>query len=339
MTETVLVTGGTGFVASWCIVELISRGFAVRTTVRNLSKEQAVRASVSAVVDPGDQLTFYAADLTSDAGWDAAVTGCDYVLHVASPLGGDRSKDPSTLIVPARDGTLRVLHAATKAGVKRVVMTSSCAAATPSLSSEDRIIDESLWTDPEDRNLDVYRKSKVISEQAAWQFMKEYHGPTTLTTILPGSVFGPVLTSDNLGSVQVISRLMQGRMPGTPRLGFEIIDVRDLADMHIRAMTSSAAAGQRFIAVGEFVWMIDIAKTLRLKLGEAASKVPTRKLPDFLLRFISLFDPSLRAITPMLGRKFRHTSEKAQLLLGWSSRSAAVTVVDCAESLTARNVI
>ncbi|MCL6459294.1 MAG: aldehyde reductase [Gorillibacterium sp.] len=340
MTETVLVTGGTGFVASWCMVELLRRGFVVRATVRSLSREQAVRATVSAAVDPGDRLTFFAADLTSDVGWDAAIAGCDYVLHVASPLGGDNPKDDlDTLIIPARDGALRVLRAATKAGVKRVVMTSSCAAATPSMKSEDSFIDESFWSDPEDKGLNTYRKSKTISEWAAWQFMKEYDGPTTLTTILPGAVFGPVLTADNLGSVQVIGRLLQGRVPGNPRLGFEIVDVRDLADMHIRAMTSSAAAGQRFIAVGEFIWMTDISKTLRSKLGGAASKVPTRTIPDFVLRLLSLLDPALRAVTPMLGRKHRHTSEKAQRLLGWHSRPATVTIVDCAESLMARKAI
>ncbi len=339
MVETVLVTGGTGFVAGWCIVELLKRGYAVRTTVRSLSKEQVVRATISASIDPGDRLTVFAADLTSDVGWDAAVAGCDYVLHVASPLGVDSPKDPNALIVPARDGALRVLRAAAKAAVKRVVLTSACAAASPPLYSEDSVTDESLWTDPEDGRLSAYRKSKTLSEQAAWRFMEEYDGPTTLTTILPGAVFGPVLSAENLGSVQVIGRLLQGRVLGNPRLGFEVVDVRDLADVHIRAMTSTQAAGQRFIAVGEFMWMTDISKTLRSKLGRSASKVPTRTLPDFALRLMSLFDPALRAVTPSLGRKHRHTSEKAQHLLGWRPRPAAVTVVDCAESLMTRNAI
>lgn len=333
MTETVLVTGGTGFVASWCIVELLQRGFAVRTTVRSLSKEQAVRAAISTAIDPGDRLTFFAADLTSDVGWDAAVAGCDYVLHVASPLGWDNPKDPDALIVPARDGALRVLRAATQAEVKRVVLTSACAAASPPLASADSMNDETLWTDPENGQLNAYQKSKTLAERAAWQFMKGYHGPTTLTTILPGAVFGPVLSAENLGSVQVIGRLLQGRLPGNPRLGFEVVDVRDLADVHIRAMTEEQAAGQRFIAAGSFLWMTDISKTLHSKLGRAARKVPTRTLPDFVLWFLSAFDPMLREVTPRLGRKHLHTSEKAQRLLGWQQRPAAVTVVDCAESL------
>ncbi len=339
MAETVLVTGGTGFIASWCIVELLKRGFAVCTTVRSLSREQVVRTTISAAIDPDDRLTFVAADLTSDVGWDEAVAGCDYVLHVASPLGYENPKDPDALIIPARDGTLRVLRAATKAGVKRVVMTSACAAASPPLYSEDSVSDETLWTDPDDSRLSAYRKSKTLSERAAWQFMKDYDGPTTLTTILPGAVFGPVLTADNLGSVQVIGRFLQGRMPGNPRIGLEVVDVRDLADVHIRAMTSTQAAGQRFIAVSEFIWMSDIAKTLRAKLGAAASKVPTRTLPDYAIRFLARFDPALRTILPGLGRKNRHTSQKAQRVLAWKPRPAAETVVDCAESLISWNAI
>ena len=338
--ETVLVTGGSGFVASWCLVELLRRGFTVRTTVRSLSKEQAVRAAISTVIDPRDRLTFFAADLTSDVGWAEAVAGCDYVLHVASPLGRDNPKNPDELIVPARDGALRVLRAATNAGVKRVVITSACAAASPSSYSENRVTDESLWTDPEDNTLNPYRKSKTLAELAAWQFMKEEHdGPTTLTTILPGAVFGPVLAADTVGSVQVIGRLLQGRFPAVPRLGFEVVDVRDLVDVHIRAMMSTQAAGERFIAVGEFMWMTDIAKTLRSKLGIPASKVPARTMPDFVFRLLALFEPGLRSVMPGLGRKHRHTPEKAQRVLGWRPRPAEETLIDCAKSLMAHHVV
>jgi dihydroflavonol-4-reductase len=337
MNETVLVTGGTGFVAGWCIVELLRRGYTVRTTVRSLAKEEALRKSISDTVDPADRLTVVAADLTSDDGWDAAVAGCDYVLHVASPLGGDSPKDPDELIVPARDGTLRVLKAATKAEVKRVVMTSSCAAAAPPIGSRSGdVFDETMWTDLDDRKLNAYRKSKVIAERAAWQFMADHKGPTTFATVLPGAVFGPVLTTDNLGSVQVIGRLLQGRMPGVPRLGFSVVDVRDLADLHLRAMTMPEAAGQRFIATSEFMWLADAAKEIRAKLGTPAGKVPTRGVPDLAIRAIALVDPGIRAVTPNLGRKIAYTSAKAQRLLGWRPRAAATTVVDCAESLISR---
>jgi dihydroflavonol-4-reductase len=339
MTKTVIVTGGTGYVAGWCIVELLRRGYVVRATVRSLSKEQAVRASISSAVDPGDHLHFVAANLTSDAGWGTAVAGGDYVLHVASPLGDNNPNDPDALIIPARDGALRVLRAATEAGVKRVVMTSACAAASPPLYSQDGVTDESLWTDPNDTQLSAYRKSKTLAELAAWQFMKDYAGPTTLATILPGAVFGPVLSAGNVGTARVIGRLLQGRMPGIPRLAFEVVDVRDLADVHIRAMTAEQAGGQRFIAVSEFMWMKDIAQVLRARLGSSAHKVPTRTLPDFVLRFLARFDPEIRAIAPGLGRKNRHTSEKARRLLGWHPRPAAETVIDCAKSLIASNAV
>ena len=331
MSGTVLVTGGTGFIAGWCIVELLQRGYAVRTTVRSLSREASVRRIAPGA---GDRLTVVAADLTRDEGWDAAVAGCDYVLHVASPLGGDTSRDASALIVPAREGTLRVLRAATRAGVKRVVMTSAAAAARPPLGS-DRGSDETVWADPADPQFDAYRVSKILAEGAAWDFMNGATCPTTLTTILPGAVFGPVLTKEALGSVQIIQRLLDGSPAGIPRLGFSVVDVRDLADLHIRAMTSPEAGGQRFIAAGDFVWMEDIARTLRSRLGSQAGKVPTRRLPNFIVRFLSLFMPHLRMLTPLLGRATTVSTEKARRVLGFSPRPATTTVVDCAESLIA----
>jgi nucleoside-diphosphate-sugar epimerase len=263
---------------------------------------------------------------------------CVGLLHVASPLGGDVSRDPNALIAPARDGTLRVLRAATKAGVKRVVMTSAAAAARPSHGS-DSVSDETVWADPTDRQFDAYRRSKILAERAAWDFMAGHTGSTSLTTILPGAVFGPVLTKENPGSVQIIHRLLQGRPAGIPRLGFWVVDVRDLADLHFRAMTAPEAAAQRFIAAGEFMWMEDIATTLRLKLGSRASKVPTRRLPNFVFRLLSLFIPLLRPLAPSLGRSNSLTSAKARRVLGFSPRRATTTVVDCAESLLREHVV
>jgi nucleoside-diphosphate-sugar epimerase len=332
--ETVLVTGGSGFVAGWCIALLLQRGYLVRTTLRSLSKEPAVRASIASAADSTDRLSFLAADLTKDEGWDRAMAGCDHVLHVASPLGLDAPRDPEAVIAPAHDGVLRVLRSATKAGVKRVVMTSAATAATPPLASASpSLSDETVWFDPAEPDVDAYRQAKRLAERAAWNFMKDHQGPTTLTTVLPGAVFGPVLTRENPGSVQVIGRLLQGRVPANPRPGFEVVDVRDLADLHLRAMTSMPAAGERFLAVGQFMWMTEISQALRAQLGESASKVPTRRLPDVALRLLSLFDPALRAMTPRLGREHRHTSAKALRLLGWQPRPAVETLIDCARSL------
>src|SRR5262245_18873647 len=216
MAETVLVTGGTGFVAGWCIAALLERGYRVRTTLRDRGRERAVRDAVSRVVDPGDRLSFAVADLTADEGWDAAVAGAAGVLHVASPLGDGRAQPPEALIVPARDGALRVLRAAHAAGVKRVVMTSAANAASPSSYAEAGVTDETLWTDPDDPTLSAYRRSKTLAERAAWEYVAGAGGSTALTTILPGAVFGPLLTPSNLGSVRIVERLLRGKLPGTP---------------------------------------------------------------------------------------------------------------------------
>ena len=329
MAQTVLVTGGTGFIAGWCIVQLLERGYAVRTTVRDAAKEQRVRAAVRGNTD---RLSVVVADLNDDRGWDAAVAGCDYVLHVASPLGGGAVKDRHALVAPARDGTLRVLRAAAKAGVKRVVMTSAAATARPPLTS-DCVSDETIWADPEDPQFDAYRVSKILAERAAWDFMQSEGKASMLTTILPGAVFGPLRDAENLGSVQIIHGMLRGRPGALPRLGFWIVDVRDLADLHIRALTAAAAAGQRFIAAGEFMWMEGMAKTLRAQLGEQGAKVPTRRLPDFVVRLLLPFMANLRTLAPLLGRRFPINTDKSRKVLAFAPRPAAATLVDCARSL------
>ncbi|MEU6818162.1 NAD-dependent epimerase/dehydratase family protein [Streptomyces sp. NPDC046860] len=331
MPETVLVTGGSGYIGGWCVAELLRRGHTVRATVRAPGREQAVIDAVSAVTDPGGRLEFAVADLTADAGWTDAVRGADRVLHVASPLGARESGD---LLTPARDGTLRVLRAATAAGVKRVVLTSAANAASPSSYADEGVTDESLWTDPDDPALIPYRRAKTLAERAAWDFMAGHDGPTELTTVLPGAVFGPVLTPNAEGSVGIVARMLTGAMRGLPRIGLEIVDVRDLVDLHLRAMTDPAAAGQRFLGTGEFLWMADMARVLRDGLGDQARHVPTRQLPDLSVRLAARFgDPALREILPALGRRNRHSTEKAHRLLGWRPRPAEEAVLDCARSL------
>jgi nucleoside-diphosphate-sugar epimerase len=336
---TVLVTGGSGYIGGWCVVRLLQDGYRVRTTVRDLSREGAVRAALGKVVDPADRLRFYAADLNADAGWDEAAAGCDYVLHVASPLGVVEPRDPLVLIKPAREGAKRAISAAIKAGVKRVVMTSSVAATSRPPSSEDSVSDETVWTDPAQPGVSAYSQSKTLAERAAWHLIGSAGGATSLATVNPTLVMGPVFGRDFSDSIQVVQRLLSGKVPGIPRLGFNFVDVRDVADLHVRAMTAPEAAGERFIAAGVFAWMADIAAILRTRLGDAAAKVPTRKVPDFVMRLASLFDKDLGAVTPSLGKRHDHSSAKAQRVLGWRARPLEETILDCARSLIAERVV
>src|SRR5579872_1758202 len=224
---TVLVTGGSGYIGGWCVIALLQQGYRVRATVRNLSREGEVRAALGKAVEIGDRLSFHAADLMSDAGWDDAAAGCDYVLHVASPLGVAEPKDPDELIAPAREGALRAIRAAIKAGVKRVVMTSSVAA-TNRPEPGDWTADETAWTDGDDAKVGAYGRSKTLAERAAWDLIKTQTA-TTLAVVNPALVLGPVTSGDFSESVQVVERLLTGRVPGLPRLGFNVVDVRDVA--------------------------------------------------------------------------------------------------------------
>jgi dihydroflavonol-4-reductase len=337
--ETVLVTGGSGYIGGWCVAGLLQQGYVVRTTVRDLAKEAAVRASLGKLVDPGNRLSFHAANLTADDGWDAAAEGCDYVLHVASPLGVADPKDANELIVPAREGAKRAVGAAIKAGVKRVVLTSSVAATSKGSAGGDWTSDESVWTDVKAGKVGAYAQSKTLAERAAWDLVSASGGKTTLATVNPALVLGPVTSGDFSESIQVVERLLSGRVPGLPRLGFNIVDVRDVADLHIRAMTDPKAAGERFIAAAHFAWMADLAALLRQRLGEGAAKVPTRKVPDFVIRLAGLFDKDLGSVTPNLGHRHDYSSAKAQSVLGWKPRPLEETVLDCARSLIATGAV
>lgn len=331
MDKTVLVTGGTGFIAGWAIVKLIERGYRVRTTVRDLSREAALRAAISSQVDVTDKLTFTAAELTRDAGWDEAMSGCRYVLHIASPLGRESPHDRDALVEPARGGALRVLRAAVAAGVERVVMTS--AAATARERGSSAISTERIWADPEDPLLDPYRRSKILAERAAWDFMASGGGKTSLTTLLPGGVFGPLLPGGTPGSVWVVRNMLAGKPPRLINLGLSIVDVRDLAAAHVAALTAPQAPGERFLCTGHFLWMPEIAQILRSRLGSDGAKVPTRVLPDSLVYLLSLFMPQLRMFRHDIGQRRDADNSKARTLLGFESRPAAETLIDCARSL------
>jgi nucleoside-diphosphate-sugar epimerase len=336
---TVLVTGGTGFLGGWCAAELVRRGYEVRATVRDLRRADDVRASLAAAgVEPGERLSLAVADLNEDDGWDDAVAGCEYVLHVASPFPPAQPKDPDELIVPARDGALRVLRASLDAGVQRVVMTSSVAAVRHGRApSPDAPYNESDWTDGDDARRTPYVRSKAIAERAAWDLVRERGAESRLAVVNPGAIIGPVLSEDRSFSLQVIERLLNG-MPAMPRLGFVVVDVRDVADLHIRAMTSPAAGGERFLAVDRFLWMADVGRILRERLGPAAAKVPTRIAPNLLIRAMGVFDPSVRSIVSDLGESPAYTAEKAKTTLGWETRPVDDSIAETAQSLIERGL-
>jgi dihydroflavonol-4-reductase len=334
---TVLVTGGSGYLGGWCLVELLRRGYGVRTTVRDLSREPEVHEMVAGEIETEDRLAVFEADLSDDDGWDVAIEGCDYVLHVASPFPASAPKDPDELIVPARDGTLRVLRAALKAGVRRVVVTSSSATVADAPEPRPWPLTEAVWTDV--ARARPYVQSKVLAEQAAWDFMLDQGASERLATVLPSAMIGPVLSSDLSYSVQSVERLLNRSMPGIPRLGFAFVDVRDVADLHVRAMKAREAGGERFLGTGPSLWLSDVARILRERLGSDADRVPTRRVPNFMVRAAARFDPELRQIVGGLGKRSEFSNEKARTQLGWSPRPIEDTIVECAQSLLRLGVV
>jgi nucleoside-diphosphate-sugar epimerase len=331
--QTVLVTGGSGFLGGWCVVELLRRGYAVHTTVRDPGRETDLRAGVATQVDAGERLSVFGAELTADAGWAEAVEGCDFVLHVASPFPPKQPKDADELIVPAREGTLRVLEAALDARVERIVLTSSVAAISGAGKEPGEALTEEDWSNPDSAKLTPYARSKTIAELAAWDLARERGATEKLAAVNPGAILGPVINHARSFSLQLVERLLRG-MPGVPRIGYSVVDVRDVADLQIRAMTAPEAGGERYIAVDRFLWMAEVATILREHLGEEAAKVPTRNVPNLLVRAMGLFDPSVRSVVGQLGVRREYNHEKAQRL-GWSPRPVEQTVVECARSLAA----
>jgi nucleoside-diphosphate-sugar epimerase len=329
--QTVLVTGGSGYLGGWCIIELLKRGYRVRTTIRNPSKEPAVHAAVESQVDPEGRLTVHQADLTSDEHWPNAIEGCDYVLHVASPFPAKQPKDPDELIVPAREGTLRVLRMALDHGAKRVVVTSSIAAIRLTKGSEARTLTEDDWTDPDAEGLTPYIRSKTIAEQAAWDLVKERGEEDRLAVVNPGAIIGPVLNDDLSYSLQSVQRLMDGG-PGVPKLGFSFVDVRDVAELEILAMTAPNAGGKRFIAATKFLWMSEAAEVLKERLGEKGSKVTTRTIPNFVVKTMARFDPGIRSVVGGLGKRSDLSNERAKSI-GWAPRPIEDTIAETGESL------
>ena len=339
--EGVLVTGGTGFVAGHCILQLLQNGYKVRTTVRSLSKKDKVKEMLeNGGIKSFGKIDFIEADLNDDKNWAEAVKGCEYVLHIASPIFLHPPKHEDEMIIPAVDGTLRVLKAARDSGVKRVVITSSFGAVGYSHTDPNTLITEKEWTNPNDKSLSAYLKSKTLAEKAAWNFMAKEGGDLELTVINPMAIFGPSLGPDLSSGFGLLKKILDGSMKATPKVDLGIVDVRDLADLHLRAMTNPKAKGERFLALsGGVMSLHEIALLFREKLGDKAKNVSTKVMPDWLIRVAALFKPEAKAIVPLLGRVRNSSNEKAKTMLGWSPRTNEEAVLATAESLYRYNYI
>lgn len=333
--QTVLVTGASGFIAKHCIVRLLKEGYKVRGSLRGLSKEDDVRAAV-AIQAPVDNLSFIALDLMSDAGWEEAMDGCQYVMHVASPFPNAPPKHEDELIIPAREGALRALRAAAKAGVKRTVLTSSMAAIA---YGHDRdaayIYTEDDWTNI-DGDVTAYVKSKTIAERAAWDFMKtSAANGMELSVINPGAVLGPLLDEGFSTSGELVRKFLDGEVPACPNIGFSCIDVRDIADAHFAAMTKDVAAGRRYLCIGEYAWMLDISKILY----EAGYKTSLRKLPNFMVHLIGIFDKTLRLIKGGLDKEEKGSNVRLRAELGVQPRPLEDMVLSMAKTMVEFGVV
>jgi dihydroflavonol-4-reductase len=332
--QLVLVTGGTGFIAQYCMLALLNDGYRVRSTVRSPERESEVRAHLKiGGVDAGDRLSFVAANLTDDLGWAEAVAGCAYVMHGASPTpSGDQTREEDW-IDPAVNGNLRVLRAARDAGVKRVVLTSAFGAIGVGHKPEyRRPFDESDWSDLTG-NVATYQKSKTLAERAAWDFIAREGNGLELSAVNPVAVYGPVLGADYSHSIRLISNMLEGQ-PGCLNVNSCCVDVRDVADLHLRAMTDPAAKGERFLAtVGKSKWMVEVAELLRQRFGTAAEKVSVQVWPDDQVRIASKTNAQLKAVVPLLDYDMNATGKKAERLLGWAPRSREEAIAATAESL------
>lgn len=336
MAGKVFVSGGSGYIAGFLIRQLIAEGWTVHTSIRDLAREATVRASLA--VDDS-KLKFFAADLTGDAGWAEAMAGCSHVAHVASPLPSNAPKSDDELIVPARDGALRALKAAKAAGVKRFVMTSSMAAIAYGHGRSKSVFTEADWTDPTSPDAYAYVRSKTIAERAARDWVAAEGGDMEFVTVNPSLVLGPLQSGDFSTSLEAIKKLLEGSMPGLPNFGFGIVDVRDVADMHVRCLTMPDMAGERFICSGPFLMMADVAAILREGLGPQGRKVPKRKLPDWLMRVVGRFDPVVRQVLGELGNVRDTDISHARTKLGWSPRPPEESVLDTAHDMIRLGIV
>lgn len=333
--QKVLVTGGTGFVAIHSILQLLNRGYQVRTTIRSItSKDKIYEMLKNGGIADFSKIEFVEADLTADKNWLEAMLGCDYVLHIASPIFLRLPKNEDEMIRPAVDGTLRVLKAAREAGVKRVVMTSNFGAVGYSHKDKNTIITEESWTNPDEKGLSTYNKSKVLAEKAAWDFIKNEGGTLELSVINPMGIFGPSLSPDLSSGFEMLKKILDGTMKAIPDINLGIVDVRDVAELHILAMENPEAKGQRFLALaGGTMSLLEIVKLLKQKMPYVAEKASTKSLPTFIIRLTALFNDQAKAILPLVGIYRNASNEKARTVLGWKPRTNEEAVMATVISL------
>ena len=325
--EKVLVTGGSGYIGLHCISLLLKEGYAVRTSLRSMKRKKEIQEALSGLIKNNERLEFCELDLMRDDGWDEAVKGCDYVLHVASPVYEKNMQDENSFIQPAKEGLLRALKPAVKYKIKRFVMTSSIAAITQ--GHEDKEIDESFWSVIDENTL-PYIKTKTYAEKAMWDYMNQNDKTKKIEvcTINPSFVFGPSLTYDMGASNLLIRALLVGKLPALAKIQFNVVNVLDVAKAHVLALKSDSAAGQRFIVSEKALWLSDIAKILK---NNGFKKVPTIVAPNFLLGFLSFFLKDIALFKDRLGKSQITKSDNAKKLLEWKPGFVEDAIVDTAK--------
>ena len=336
----ILVTGASGFVATHTIIQLLEQGYKVRATLRTLSRETEVRETILKYIQANDRLEIISGDLEQDSGWDEAMKDVEYVLHIASPFPLFEPKHEDELIIPAVQGTLRILRAAHKAKVKRVVQVSSNAAISSGHNGENRTFTENDWSIIEN-NIGAYSKSKTLAERAAWDFINstENINKMELVTINPPLILGPVPNKNFRTSVELIRTYMLGQVPGMGRLKMGLVDVRDVAAAIILAMTTPQAAGNRFLCSGGVLWLKEIVEILHKEYATRGYKIPTIQFPSFLIRFIALFDKKISLVTDSLDWDYELSNEKAKRILKWNPRSNEEAILSMAESLIKQGLV
>ena len=337
----VLVTGATGFIAGHVILQLLDAGHEVRGTARSASSAAKLNETLSQYAGRPVAIELVAANLERDDGWAEAVAGMDFVQHVASPFPSGVPKDPNELIRPATDGALRVLKASRAAGVKRVVMTSSMAAIAYGWGeNRPAVLTEEHWSNPDNlKDNTAYTRSKTIAERAAWDYINGEGKGLELAVINPAAVLGPVMSGDLSASLELLTMPLSGKIPAVPRIGFGIVDVRDVAAAQVAAMTVPGAAGERFLVSQPFMWFSDVADVLRDAFPAYAKKLPKGTMPDFMLKIVAVFNPALKQVIPELGRQRQISNEKARTILGWTPRTANEAIIDGAQSLIDAGVV